>query len=182
MTIATTEEILDFWFSDEVRQKWFAKDEEFDKEIKKRFLATYKDAKGKRSYKLGDSPEEALARVIVLDQFPRNMFRGTSEAFETDKYALAASSEAVRRKYDRFLNNDQKKFLYMPFLHSEDLKDQRTSIALYSRVNDENSLTFAHRHKEIILRFKRFPHRNEPLGRQTTKEEEVFLREPCPVF
>ena len=175
MAIATTDEILDFWFSDEVTQKWFEKDEDFDKEIKKRFLSTYNDAKKKRASMVGDSAEDMLARVLVLDQFPRNMFRGTKEAFVTDGFALRVATDAIKKKYDRKLTDDQKKFLFMPFMHSEDLKDQRTAVALFSRVKDKDSLEFAVRHKEVILRFNRFPHRNDAMNRASSEQEEKFL-------
>ncbi|MDA0782417.1 MAG: DUF924 domain-containing protein [Proteobacteria bacterium] len=182
MNIATTQEILNFWFSDNARDKWFIKDESFDNEIKKLFLATYKKAKLDKENAFEGSPEGLLALVITLDQFPRNIFRDKKEAFAADNIALKAANDAIKKNYDKKLTNEQRKFLYMPFMHSEDIRDQRTCVALFNRIKDQQSVDYALKHKEIILRFSRFPHRNEILGRKSTDEELKFLTQPNSSF
>ncbi len=175
--MVTHQEILEFWFSEETKEKWFVQDELFDKEITKLFMAAYREAKKSKGAIFEDTPEGVLALVLVLDQFPRNMFRGKKEAFATDQLALKISTNAVKRNLDRKLTDEQRKFLYMPFVHSEDLKDQRTAIALFSKLKDQESLDYVIRHKEVIVRFGRFPQRNEALERKSTEREERFLEE-----
>ncbi|MDA0308930.1 MAG: DUF924 domain-containing protein [Proteobacteria bacterium] len=182
MNIATTQEILDFWFSDDARDKWFIKDAAFDEEVKKNFLTTYKQAKLDPEKSFEDSPEGTLALIITLDQFPRNMFRDTKESFATDDAALKAANISIKKNYDKKLTDEQRKFLYIPFMHSEDIRDQRTCVALFNRLKDQQSVDYALRHKEIILRFSRFPHRNEILGRKSTDEELKFLTQPNSSF
>ena len=175
MTIATTEEILDFWFSDEVQPKWFNSDDAFDKEIKKDFLSTYENMPKNIDDILKGTPEDVLAAIIVFDQFPRNIFRGKKKAYGTDEIALKIASESIKRKLDRNMDDQQRKFLYMPYMHSEDIKDQRSCIALLGRTKDEEAMKHALQHKETILRFGRFPHRNEILGRKSTDIEIKYL-------
>ncbi|MCE3232904.1 MAG: hypothetical protein K0R98_1161 [Rickettsiaceae bacterium] len=177
MAIATTQEILDFWFAEENKHKWFEKDSDFDSEITKRFLATYKEAKKKYDPLLEHTPQDMLATVIVLDQFPRNMFRGKKEAYATDVLALKIADDAIRRAYDKELSAEQRKFLYMPFMHSEDIKHQRYAVALFARLGDTISAEYANQHKGVIVRFGRFPHRNSALERKSTEKEIKFLAE-----
>ena len=123
-----------------------------------------------------------LAAVIALDQFPRNLYRGDPRAFAADPAALALATEAVERGLDRAMSIDERKFLYLPFEHSEDPAVQARSVELFAALEDEDTLGYALRHKEIIDRFGRFPHRNEVLGRESTPEEIEFLKEPDSSF
>ncbi len=186
------QEVLDFWFGregepgyGEFREAWFRKDPEFDKLIRHRFEALYEEAaKGE----LDDWREEArscLALVIVLDQFPRNMYRGDPRTYATDCKAQEIAAYAVDRALDRELPPFQRGFLYMPFMHSENVEHQRRSVELFRGLEgsvEGDSAKYAIRHMEIIERFGRFPHRNEILGRHTTPEEAEFLTQPGSSF
>ena len=184
-------EVLDFWFGregepgyGEFREAWFRKDPEFDQQIRDRFETLYETA---ASGELDDWKEEArscLALVIVLDQFPRNMFRGDPRSYATDRKAQETAEHAVDRALDRELPEFQRTFLYIPFMHSEDLEHQRRSVELFRGLggSETDSSYYAVRHMEIIERFGRFPHRNEVLGRRTTPEEAEFLTQPGSSF
>jgi uncharacterized protein (DUF924 family) len=185
------QEVLDFWFGregepgyGEFREAWFTKDPEFDRLVRDRFEALYEAA---AAGDLDDWKEEArscLALVIVLDQFPRNMFRGDPRSYATDRKAQETAEYAVDHALDRELPEFQRTFLYMPFMHSEDPSHQRRSVELFRRLggNETDSTNYAVRHMEIIERFGRFPHRNEILGRKTTPEEAEFLTQPGSSF
>ncbi len=185
------EEVLNFWFGregepgyGEFREAWFRKDPEFDREIRDRFEALYEAG---AAGDLDDWKAEArscLALVILLDQFPRNMFRGDPKSYATDRKAQETAEYAVDHALDRELPEFQRTFLYMPFMHSEDLEHQRRSVELFRRLggSGSDSTSYAARHMEIIERFGRFPHRNEVLGRQTTPEEAEFLTQPGSSF
>jgi uncharacterized protein (DUF924 family) len=166
--------VLDFWFQRE-RKAWFAKDAGFDAEIRSRFLPLYELAAGGGLAEWREEPRSCLALVIVLDQFPRNMFRGTARAFAADAAALEAARTLVDRGWDKSLSPDERTFAYLPFEHSEDLRDQERSLRLFE--GNEN-LEWARRHYEVIRRFGRFPHRNAALGRASTPEEIEFLKQP----
>lgn len=174
------ENILDFWFSSEVKPKWFAKDVNFDQEIKDKFEGYYEAAKKGILASWENSPLGTLALVIILDQFPRNMFRGSFLSFATDNLALSHSKKAIEKNYDAELTKEQKQFLYMPLMHSENLEDQMLSMELFSHISENNE--YAKRHMEIIKRFGRFPHRNAILNRKSTDEEIIFLLEPNSSF
>jgi uncharacterized protein (DUF924 family) len=185
------QEVLDFWFGresepgyGEFREEWFTKDPEFDRQVRDRFETLYEAA---AAGDLDDWKEEArscLALVILLDQFPRNMFRGDPRSYATDRKAQQTAEYALDHALDRELPGFQRTFLYMPFMHSEDLEHQRRSVELFRRLggSDSDSTSYAARHMEIIERFGRFPHRNEVLGRQTTPEEAEFLTQPGSSF
>ena len=172
-TIATPEQVLAFW-REAGPDRWFKKDAAFDNAIRARFLATYEAAARGELAGWEASAEGALALVIVLDQFPRNMFRGTVRAFAADEGARWAANLALKRGYDLDVAAELRIFLFLPFMHSEDLADQNRGVELYRAAEDEN-LKFAIRHRDIIRRFGRFPHRNALLGRSTTPEEQAFL-------
>lgn len=127
------------------------------------------------------TPLAALALIVVLDQFSRNMFRGTPRAFVGDPAALAAAAGVIERGFDRLLSAQERSFAYMPFEHAEDLAAQRRSLALFEAL-DPNDMQYAKRHHEIIVRFGRFPHRNAVLGRESTSEEIEFLKRPGSSF
>jgi uncharacterized protein (DUF924 family) len=183
-------EVLDFWFGregepgyGEFREAWFTKDPEFDQQVRDRFEALHEAA---AAGEMDDWKEEArscLALVILLDQFPRNMFRGDPRSYATDYKAQETAEHAVDHAFDRELPAFQRMFLYMPFMHSEDLAHQRRSVELFRALGGENDATgYAVRHMEIVERFGRFPHRNEVLGRRTTPEEAEFLTQPGSSF
>ncbi len=172
--------ILDFWFAPDVQPNWFVKDSAFDDDIRHRFGKIFQEVvetvgNGKEL----KSGEEALTFVIVLDQFSRNMFRGSSQAFATDEMAIHLSKAAIKKGLDKELSSAaHANFLYMPFMHSENLEDQEEGIHLFSRISDNNqTVAYAKQHRDIIARFGRFPHRNEILGRISTPAEMEFLKE-----
>ena len=169
----TAADVVAFW-REAVPDRWFEKDDGFDAEIRDRFLETHEAAaEGKLSAWEGNA-EGALALLILLDQFPRNMFRGQARAFATDPLARAIAAGSLVRGFDAQVAPEMRGFFYLPFMHSEDLADQERAVALYTAAGDDN-LKWAIRHADIIRRFGRFPHRNAVLGRATTAEEQAFL-------
>ena len=190
LPMQTANDVLDFWFGPpgsaqhgQRRSEWFTKDDAFDALIRERFGALIDDmlAGGHGDWSL--SPEGALARVVVLDQFTRNVFRGTPHAFAGDALALATARQVVARGWDAQLLPVQRAFVYLPFEHAEDLAAQREAVQLFAKLSAaELSLAdyeaYARAHHDIIERFGRFPHRNAILGRVSTPEEEAFLQQP----
>lgn len=185
--------VLDFWFgppaSDgygRARDAWFRKDPGFDARIRADFPHLHERAAAGQCDAWGDEPDSALALAVVLDQFPRNMFRGTPQSFASDGRALALARSAVARGFDRGLLPVQRWFIYLPFEHSEDLADQDRSVALFESLRGDpqsvSPIDYAHRHRDVISRFGRFPHRNAILGRVSTPEEIEFLRQPGSSF
>ena len=175
--------VLNFWFSSEVKAKWFVKDPDFDAAIREAFLADYERVAGGDLDGWPATPEDVLALVLLLDQFPRNMFRDHAQAFATDEAARAMAVEAVAHGHDRALDTERRRFLYLPLMHSESLDDQRHCVDLFIlRGDDPEALEWAVRHLKIVRRFGRFPHRNAVLGRETTAEEAEFLAEPGSTF
>jgi uncharacterized protein (DUF924 family) len=181
-------EVLDFWFGapgsperGRPRKEWFQKSDRFDEEVRRRFLTTWEAASRGGLGRWRSTPLASLALIVVLDQFPRNMFRGAARAFSSDAPALAAATGAVERGFDRLLAQSERTFVYLPFEHAEDLAAQRRSLELF-RAGDPGNLEWARRHCEIIERFGRFPHRNAVLGRESTAEEIEFLRQPGSSF
>ncbi len=174
MNTPTPAEIVAFWRAAGY-DRWFKKDEAFDDEIRARFLPTYEDAAAGKYADWEKTAEGALALLILLDQFPRNMFRGQARAFETDVMARAITASALVRGFDSQVPADIRIFFYVPFEHSENLADQERGIALYKGAGDADGLKWAELHADIIRRFGRFPHRNPALGRATTPEERAFL-------
>lgn len=167
------DDIIAFW-REAGPERWFAKDEAFDAEIRRRFLAAHEAAARGDLDDWENTPEGALALLILLDQFPRNMFRGSARAFATDAQALAIAGRAIRNGFDsRF--DVMRTFFYLPYQHSEDLADQERGVELYRATGDADGQKWAEVHADIIRRFGRFPHRNRVLGRSTTAEEQAFL-------
>ena len=167
-------DVLAFWRA-AGRDKWFEKDEAFDGEIRARFLATYEAAAAGRLVAWEDDPEGALALTIVLDQFPRNMFRGDARTYAADPLARAVVDRAIARAFDQSFPPIERRFFYLPFEHSENLADQERGVALSRAAGDEEGVKYAEIHADIIRRFGRFPHRNRLLGRATTPDEQAFL-------
>ncbi len=164
-------DVLKFWFGLRPEQ-WWRGGNVLDQRIKKSFLKVWFEKRQQPVAAFLADPLTALAAVILFDQFPRNMFRGHADTYSTDQLALAIAKGAVERGFDEQLRPDERKFLYMPFQHSEKLDDQDRAILLFTRLGDERQLGYARHHREIIERFGRFPHRNSVLGR-TSRPEEV---------
>ena len=158
-------------------KKWFAKDDAFDADIRARFLPTYEAAANGELSHWEETPEGAFAHVIVLDQFPRNMFRGSARIYAADPLARAVADRAIARGYDQQVPPAERTFFYLPFEHSEDLADQERCVALHRAFGDADGLKWAEHHADIIRRFGRFPHRNKLLGRASTPEEQRFMDE-----
>jgi uncharacterized protein (DUF924 family) len=182
-------DVLAFWFGSgedygKRHKRWFEKSAAFDAEITRRFLGLYEALAGNRDWL--DAPRDCLARIIVLDQFPRQMFRGSARAFAADPLALESAKLAIARGYDRELLPVEKLFVYLPLEHSEVLGDQVRAceltrpLAQFSETEDVYRYACAHR--DIIERFGRFPHRNAVLGRESTPEEVEFLKQPGSSF
>lgn len=176
----TKAEILKFWFEETQPAQWFQSSADFDEDIRTRFLSDYDMAlNGIYDAWLNDA-QGALALIIMLDQFPRNMFRGTARMYEADAKALDCARQAVAKGFDQLLTPQQRGFVYLPFEHSEDLTDQHTSVALFESMKDDQPVMYdyAIKHLEVIEEFGRFPHRNKLLGRVNTKAEEAYLARP----
>ena len=178
-------EVLAFWFGDAdvARPEWFRKDPAFDDLIRQRFGGLIEEALAGAIDDWAATPEGALARIVVLDQFPRNVFRDTPRAFAGDRQALAAARALVDTGGDRLLPPRRRSFVYLPFEHAEDRAAQQTAVDLFGALAAERPdladlLEWARRHQVVIERFGRFPHRNRVLGRVDTAEEAAFLLEP----
>ena len=173
-------EVLDFWFDETAPVQWFQKNEEFDALVKKRFHDVYERAINLTYADWRNSPDGVLALCIILDQFPRNMFRNMPQSFATDAMALDIARDAIQKGFDQVLSPVQRRFLYLPFEHSEKIEDQRRAVALFETMREVDPLgyEYALRHLHTIKRFGRFPHRNAILGRENTPEEKLYLEEP----
>jgi len=177
------QDVIDFWFSDRVRKMWWSKNEAFDEEVRARFAHVHLQAAAGDLLAWRQCPAGRLAEIIVLDQFPRNMFRDQPGAFATDEQARQCTREAVAVGADRALAAPQRAFLYMPLMHSESVADHEEAVRLYSSDPGlESNLDFELKHKAIIDRFGRYPHRNRILGRASTAEEAAFLEQPGSSF
>lgn len=174
------QEILHFWFEETQPAQWFQKNIDFDALIRERFLSTYRLAADGVCDIWRDDSDGALALCVVLDQFPRNIFRGQPESFATDARALLVAKHAISRGFDQTQPPVRRRFLYLPFEHSESIADQQRSVALFQsmQVDDPLGYDYALRHMEVIERFGRFPHRNAILGRQNMPDEDEYLAQP----
>lgn len=197
----TPESILDFWFGDGVDDAaiakaqaplWWGKKPELDRMLAERFGPAVELARGGGLASWMETPRTALALILLTDQLPRNIHRGTAEAFATDPLALAACRHGLEKAYDRQLHPLERVFFYLPLEHSESMADQESAVRLFTALFQEapegrmelfrGYLTFALRHRRVIERFGRFPHRNAVLGRTSTEEERRFLEEPGSAF
>ncbi|WP_371395605.1 DUF924 family protein [Fretibacter rubidus] len=179
--MVTVADILSFWFEETPRARWFNATDAFDSDIRARFettaLALANDVSSKDAHPWEDSADGALAVIIALDQFPRNMYRGTRAAFAWDPLSLSVAKRLCSDNRDLKITQDRRAFVYMPFMHSENLEDQKRCVELVdSRLDDSNTLHHAREHCRVIERFGRFPHRNAILGRDSTGEEIAFLK------
>ncbi|MEB3264209.1 MAG: DUF924 family protein [Synechococcus sp.] len=175
----TPEGILAFWFGEITPRQWFAKDLAFDQELRRRFLVPTEAAIAGTLAAWGDAPSSALALVLLLDQFPRQIWRDTARAFAGDPQALALSLRAETQGWIAAeAEADRRAFWLMPRMHSEDLAIQEAAVPLFERFTEPRTAEFAQRHRDVIARFGRFPHRNEVLGRESSPEERAFLQTP----
>ncbi|MEM6781688.1 MAG: DUF924 family protein [Pseudomonadota bacterium] len=173
-------DVLQFWFEDSQPQQWFQVSPEFDAQIKERFEDQYNLAAEGLCDDWKNGPDGCLALCLLLDQFPRNMFRDTPKAFATDKQALLIAKHAIAKGFDQVLQPIKRRFIYLPYEHSENINDQRTCVELFEKMQDEDPLgyEYAVKHLKVIEKFNRFPHRNAVLGRDNTEEEEEYLAQP----
>ena len=178
----TPDDVLAFWFEELEPKQWWKKDAALDRQIQQRFGALLESARQCELWSWRETPHGRLAEIIVLDQFSRNIHRDTPDAFSADPLALALAQEAVAAAADQPLEAIQRSFLYMPYMHSESAAIHVVAEQLYRDNGLEDNLDFELRHKAIIDRFGRYPHRNAILGRQSTKEEEAFLQQPGSSF
>jgi len=169
--LSWADKVLRFWFDELGPDQWWRGGDDVDVRCRDRFADLYAEQRQLPPDEFLENPRSALAAVILFDQLPRNMFRGHADQFMTDPLALAVAKGAVDHGYDDQLSKDEKIFLYMPFQHSEQLADQRRSIALFTALGDDWLLGFAKKHHDIIERFGRFPHRNAILGRAPRPDE-----------
>jgi uncharacterized protein (DUF924 family) len=174
MSNITLAEVVSFW-REAGPERWFRKDDGFDLTIRLRFLAIHEAAARGELAAIKKGPEGALALVILLDQFPRNMFRSSARAFATDPLARAVANRALARDFDRSTDEMMRPVFYLPLVHSELLADQDRSVRLHEALGDTERLRSAVIHRDIIVKFGRFPHRNRALGRDTTPAEQEFL-------
>jgi uncharacterized protein (DUF924 family) len=172
------QEIIEFWFSTASRERWFNSTPDYDRQLRSRFEPAWVEARDGRLTAWEQTPEGALALVVLLDQMPLNMFRGQPESFSTEAQSREVAGRAIERGLDQSLPGIQKAFLYLPYMHSEALADQDRSVELYARAGLRENLGWAEHHRGIVRRFGRFPHRNAILGRESTPEEIEWLATP----
>ena len=172
------QEIIEFWFEEIEKSQWWVKDDAFDELIRRRFSEIHNKAIACELFSWRKTSDGALAEIIVLDQFSRNMFRNSARSFAYDSLALALSQSAIERGLDSGLETEKRSFLYMPFMHSESLVIHSVAESLFTRLGVPASLEYEKRHRTIIEKFGRYPHRNKVLGRVSTAEEKEFLLLP----
>ncbi len=173
---ARIDELIAFWIGVGPR-KWFGRDDALDASIRERYLTWVEQAAAGQLSHWEPSARGALALLLLLDQFPRNLYRGHAQAFAADAMARGVADRAIARGFDRNVDRELRNFFYLPFMHSEQLHDQQRCVELVRGLDDDDTLAYAIEHRDIIERFGRFPHRNPALGRATTPEERRFLDE-----
>ncbi|MCK5335867.1 MAG: DUF924 domain-containing protein [Gammaproteobacteria bacterium] len=173
--VISAKEIINFWYSNRVKGQWFASTPELDKEILEKYKQVWEMALAGGLDDWCKKPESCLALVIILDQFPLNMFRGTAKSFQSERKSVEIAEYAVKNNFEQQLDKNKLAFLFMPFMHSEELKDQDLSISLFKENNLQGNIRFAEHHREIIRKYGRFPHRNRILGRDSTDDEIKYL-------
>jgi uncharacterized protein (DUF924 family) len=178
----TPRDIIKFWFEDTKPEQWFKKDEQFDRELTIKYAELHEDIISDKKNVWMNDANGSLALILVLDQFSRNMFRDTPKAFKSDKFALKIAKNAIEKGFDKKVTEEKKQFFYMPFMHSESIKEQETCVELFTQLakdqgKDIDEVTdYAVQHRFIIRKFQRFPHRNIILGRESTFVEKEFLK------
>lgn len=176
--MTTAQDILDFWFDVENKAFWFTKSEDFDQKLRYKFQDIFDQACKAELWSWRSCAEGCLAEIIILDQFSRNLYRDDPRAFAQDSVALVLSQEAIKQGLDQQLAPEQRSFLYMPFMHSESVLIHEQALELFEKLGNPVNLDFEIRHKVIIDRFGRYPHRNQVLSRISSAEELEFLRQP----
>ena len=174
--------VLQFWFEESTPQQWFERNDGYDRVIRERFGALHAAASRGDLDDWAETAEGALALVLVLDQFSRNLFRDDSRAFAQDAKALSLAKSAITKGHDKAVGEEWRVFFYVPFEHSEDLADQQACIPYFEALENDQYLSYALAHRDIIARFGRFPHRNAVLGRESTEDEIEFLKTPGSSF
>jgi len=172
------QDIIKFWFEEIKSSQWWIKDADFDQLLIDKFSGIHKRAKNCELYEWRENAEGRLAEIIILDQFSRNMFRGSQLAFANDPLALSLSQQALSVGADMLLEPNRRSFIYLPFMHSESKVIHERALDIYKEKGTQGNLDFEIRHKNIIDRFGRYPHRNEVLGRDSTAEELKFIKQP----
>lgn len=169
-------EVIGFW-RDAGPARWFVKSDAFDALIHRRFEGRVREARGGDLDRWTATPDGLLGLILLLDQFPRNLYRDTPAMFASDDQAIALAKRAIEEGADKAFDKPMRKFVYMPFMHSEEMAEQERSLELFGAMNDADTMKFAEIHADAIRRFGRFPHRNAILGRETTAEEAAYLEE-----
>lgn len=175
-------DVLEFWFNELEPKQWFVKDRDLDAMIEARFSLLVEQARAGELFSWRVTPQGRLAEIILIDQFSRNIFRDKPESFSADPVALVLAQEAIGAGADQRLDVQERAFLYMPFMHSESQAIHEQAVVLFDQPGLEYNLEFEYKHKAIVDRFGRYPHRNEILGRKSTEEEIAFLKEPGSSF
>lgn len=176
------QQVLDFWFKELTPAQWWQKSDALDQLISQRFSKLHQQAQLGELFSWRETALGRLAEVIILDQFSRNIYRDSAKAFASDAQALCLAQEAVRQKADQALNQTQRSFLYMPYMHSESLAVHDIALVLFKENGNENNYQFEIKHRDIIAEFGRYPHRNQILGRESSQEELAFLQQPGSSF
>ena len=175
---AAAQAVLRFWFEETPEDKWFAKDAALDQAIAERFGRMRDAVLANGAIGWADDPETLLAAIILLDQFSRNIHRGSADAFAADGLALDLTHRALARGWDAGIPPERRAFLYMPLMHAEDREEQRVSLDCFTKLGDPTNLKFARAHRDVVDRFGRFPSRNAALGRVSTEAEKAYLSQP----
>lgn len=176
------QDILNFWFNELSPAQWWVKDKNLDQEIARRFGELHTQAARCELFAWRSSAKGRLAEIIILDQFSRNIYRDQPQSFANDPLALALAQEALVQQADKILSHTERSFLYLPFMHSESAEIHKVAVMLYNAPGLEDNLDFERKHKHIIDRFGRYPHRNNILGRESTADEIEFLQQPGSSF
>ena len=174
--------MLKFWFEETSPKQHWTKSDEFDKIIKERFGTLYQKAIAGELNQWRQSSQGSLAEIIILDQFSRNIHRDRPESFANDHLALSLAKEALKKGFDKQMETRMKAFFYLPFMHSESIEDHEKAVQFFSFKGQELFVEPEHKHKAIIEKFGRYPHRNSILGRESTPEETEFLKQPNSSF
>lgn len=171
----TAELIIEYWYSDKAKSKWFNSTIEFDKELKSKYESIWKDALRGELISWSKSAEGCLALVIILDQFPLNMFRGKVKSFSSEAMAIRITKKAIEHGFNKNIDKEKVAFLYMPLMHSENIEDQNLAVKLFEEAGLIENLRFAKHHRDIIEKYGRFPHRNKILKRNSSQDEINYL-------
>jgi uncharacterized protein (DUF924 family) len=173
--VITSKEIIDYWYSDRIKKQWFNSTPELDQEIVDKYEQTWEQAASGNLDKWSATPTGCLALVIILDQFPLNMFRDQAKSFSTEQKSIEITLTAIRSNFHKDIDVDKLSFLFMALMHSENIEHQNLSVELYTEFNLQSTIRFAEHHRNLIARFGRFPHRNKLLGRESTEDEIKYL-------